>query len=316
MTVILDTFQYVSDTCLDVSKTFNLPVLAPYLILAGDIGWPNQLSYWNFLKTCSANYQMVFLVLGDREHQVAKWGFIPDFIREHIKKNLLLNVILLDNQSYDVVVNKTKYRLIGSTFWSYLSRPQEYVKCYERIRYIDPLTNNWVSFTEKVNELNVFCTNWLRGQIDLAKDRGMKVIGITHFPPSSSLVHPDYWKEEYTQFYYNPADFLLKDHVEYWVFGHAKARGWKKIGNTICVTNAQGEPGWIPKFLESPDPEPSIPYNIGSFHLNNSGEDLGDELDESAFVDVTSFVVDHVRSKDVGNWILSPNAGDLVNRFH
>jgi hypothetical protein len=68
--------QYVSDIHLEFHDKMNTgslqPLLfvkpvAPYLVLAGDIGVPDLKGYSVFLQWCSENWNAVFLVAGNHE---------------------------------------------------------------------------------------------------------------------------------------------------------------------------------------------------------------------------------------------------------
>ena len=65
--------QYVSDLHLE-KKINNRSIIAkkPYLILAGDIGYPFQNNYKNFLLHMSYIFNKVFLIAGNHEYDLLK----------------------------------------------------------------------------------------------------------------------------------------------------------------------------------------------------------------------------------------------------
>jgi len=65
-------FQLLSDIHLEFPSALEhfppFPVLAPYLFLVGDIGYPSKESYAKFLFAQSERYKGVFILAGNHEY--------------------------------------------------------------------------------------------------------------------------------------------------------------------------------------------------------------------------------------------------------
>ena len=60
--------QYVSDLHLEKGFKRVIKPSKPYLLLGGDIGYPNQQSYKNFLLDVSTQFEKVFILTGNHEY--------------------------------------------------------------------------------------------------------------------------------------------------------------------------------------------------------------------------------------------------------
>ena len=60
--------QYISDLHLEKNFPRNIKAEKPFLILAGDIGYPFQKSYVDFLQSLSYQFDKVFIITGNHEY--------------------------------------------------------------------------------------------------------------------------------------------------------------------------------------------------------------------------------------------------------
>ena len=116
--------QYVSD--LHLEKNFNnrsIIAKKPYLILAGDVGYPFENNYKNFLLHMSYIFDKVFIISGNHEY---------DFLRkdENINDRDLLinntcasrnNLFFLQEQTH-TICEKDNISIAGCTLWSKLPK--------------------------------------------------------------------------------------------------------------------------------------------------------------------------------------------------
>jgi hypothetical protein len=63
-------FQYISNLHLDLYPLglFDIDAIAPYLLLAGDIGNPYQKKYELFLENISKKFEKIFIISGNHEY--------------------------------------------------------------------------------------------------------------------------------------------------------------------------------------------------------------------------------------------------------
>ncbi len=242
MQSVLSKFQVISDVHLECIKAGvpDIQADAPYLVIAGDLGYPNQASYWNFLTDASTKYQLVFLVLGNHEYHCAEFGFVPRFVREQIAKQGLLNVILLDNATFDLWVDGLPVRVIGSTLWS--RAPADGGDEYAKIRV--KTQTRYISFDHICNTVHEQSALWLDAEIDRCAEDGRYAIVVTHYLPSFRLIHPDYASYPKNEYYASHLDYLLRPPVVVgWFFGHTHARGKVVVNDVPCLVGAIGYPG-------------------------------------------------------------------------
>ena len=116
--------QYVSDLHLE-KKINNRSIIAkkPYLILAGDIGYPFQNNYKNFLLHMSYIFNKVFLIAGNHEYDLLKKDEnIND--RDLLINNICAsrnNLFFLQQKTYKIC-EKDNISIAGCTLWAKLPK--------------------------------------------------------------------------------------------------------------------------------------------------------------------------------------------------
>lgn len=114
--------QYVSDLHLERGFKRNIKSEKPFLILAGDIGHPNDKIYENFLHNMSENFDKVFVISGNHEYDfTVKNSIIKiDEKIENIcaKRN---NLFYLQKKTHNIC-NQTNLYIAGCTLWSKLPK--------------------------------------------------------------------------------------------------------------------------------------------------------------------------------------------------
>ena len=124
--------QYISDLHLEKNFPRNIKAEKPFLILAGDIGYPFQKSYVDFLQSLSYQFDKVFIITGNHEYD--------DFTKsiEHVETQIESICATRNNLFYlqkntHVLCAESKIHLAGCTFWSELPRSKtEYHKDHKK----------------------------------------------------------------------------------------------------------------------------------------------------------------------------------------
>lgn len=215
-------FQVVSDLHLEINqqyRSFEIPVCAEHLILAGDVGrLVDYDHYCSFLQRQTDRFKLVFLVLGN--HEFYNDTFAAGIQRaRHLEREVSLKgrLILLHRGCYDIP--GSDITVLGCTLWS---------KVAEEAREIVSLK---IQDFKKIQEWTVDDHNgshqmditWLLGEIDAIQSRKRTLLVVTHHAPSlqgtSSPQHANSpWSSAFE------TDVLSQiprsTAVSSWVFGH------------------------------------------------------------------------------------------------
>jgi predicted phosphodiesterase len=234
--------QYISDLHLEMHAVGAVSQLmtkivakADICVLAGDIGYPYQSSYQNFLQGISKKFKHVFLIHGNHEYYQRKENIgksMNDVVLQ-TKKILPHNVHFLHNSHYDL----DGYRFIGSVLWSHIEDCKFLVNDVHCIGEFNVVNNN------KLHKHNF---KFLENEIQQSVLDNMKAIVITHHLPSWTLIDSKYDIGEYrnySQCFASHCDDLIVDPVCCWIYGHTHTAGYSVINNIPCVTNPIGYPG-------------------------------------------------------------------------
>ncbi|KAJ5567105.1 calcineurin-like phosphoesterase [Penicillium sp. DV-2018c] len=235
--------QILSDLHLEINQqyaAFEVPVCSKYLILAGDIGRLQDYdNYLSFLQTQAANFEKVFLVLGNHEF------YGESFESGHEKATRLaqepsLNgrVVLLHQQRYDIP--NSDITILGCTLWS--SVPEESKEVVQRKIQDYRQIRGW-----KVDQHNAAHQSdlaWLRNEIQTihresqTQSSTRSVVVVTHHAPSLKRTsRPEYEKNPWSVAFGTDLVSQRWEGVKVWVFGHThyttdfKQRGIRIVSN-------------------------------------------------------------------------------------
>lgn len=210
--------QYVSDIHLEYRK--KIPIIIPktnYLALLGDIGYPNQPIYHEFLKYCSQNWDQVLLLSGNHEYWARLHGQCDQRSNAHFENiNLMIsdlvsrydNVHFLNNSSYLL----DNYLILGTTLWS--ENPDHPQILMQHRKSID----------------------WIKNSLD--KNSHQEIIMLSHYLPSYRLIVPKYQNYPNKHRYASHLDHLIKPPIKAWLCGHSHCQYETKINNIYCGINA------------------------------------------------------------------------------
>lgn len=243
--------------------TFHQDDHKTVLVLPGDL-WTEDKSFnfmggFSWVKELSHQFYHIVIVLGNHDYWGSNINLLPLKIKEHISKQNLKNVSLLQNES--VVINDPdnpdkQVKFIGATLWTDLKKGDPLVSFGIRdfmvpdFRYIKR-AKTYSSFTPN---------DWLAEHITSHKFitsevfdnfNGNKVI-VTHHAPSFSSIDARYKQDPLYEVgnygYYSELGSELArypDNVKYWVHGHVH----NKVNYTIGPVTVLANPlGYISKF--------------------------------------------------------------------
>jgi predicted phosphohydrolase len=245
-------FQVASDLHLEFYEANDQPcqleVSAPYLILAGDIGYPFEPHYAKYLSDVSSKYTKVFVISGNHEYYSRNDKKSMTVIDAKIDEicTSLGNVFYLNNRS--IVVEGV--RLVGTTLWTQVSD--------ESKSYVGSAMNDYrciynddksLITPDDTNAYHFKNLEWLTSE--LHKYANEQVVVITHHLPSSVFIHKKYFGHPINEGFMTNLEMLMKKPVVAWIGGHTHCSinlVYKKIK---CIVNPLGYPGENPDFKKT-----------------------------------------------------------------
>ena len=208
-------------------------VKAPYLFLAGDIGYPklNHGIWLQFINFCEEFYEKIFYVAGNHEAYGSEYYETIETIKEVFKSKP--KFVFLES---GVIATLDKYKVIGCTLWSDINNKGfaelndgNYIKINKDniVRYIS--STDIQEFHKKEKE-------WLEKEVD------SNTIVMTHHLPSFSLIDSQYKHDKYnnlnTGFASNCDHILL--HAKAWIYGHTHIGAITDLFGIKCICNPYG----------------------------------------------------------------------------
>lgn len=225
-----------------------------YLVICGDIGYPDLEIYRDFLKYVSTRYNKVFIVAGNHEYykhlsedKMSVVNHNVDQIESQIQQIVdgFDNIIYLNRSVY--LDADTGLLFVGCVLWSHIPEDKaeiasKYLNDYRCITLDGrPLT------VEDYNRLHERDINWLQSVItekhEILTDRAWKIFVVTHHLPTSLLSHKKY--ESYSDLnccFYTDLPTSLFDKIDYWVCGHTHMHMSAEIGKCKLFVNPLGYP--------------------------------------------------------------------------
>ena len=239
--------QVLSDLHLEAGQqysSYDFPVAAPWLILAGDVGrLIDYEEYLGFISRQADRYERVFLALGNHEFFGLEHRTGIDTAHELVKEPRLGGkVVLLHRNQWDDPRPDSNLTILGCTLWSHVpmharEAVEKKVKDYREI-------HGWT--TDKHNEQHGEDLSWLCQRLDeLATTApGRHVLVVTHHAPatkgtSSPRNEENPWSSAYA------TDVLGKDaerwrQVRIWIFGHTHYSTDFTVQSVRLIANQRG----------------------------------------------------------------------------
>lgn len=258
--------QYVSDLHLEFYDKVAFPHLvrpaARHLVLAGDIGHPNDV-FKSFMSYVSTHWDHVFYVSGNHEYYAREqkhWAHkrpVPLQERDDELESIVskyTNVHMLNYKHPSYYLAKENLAVVGTTLWTHVppcmeSRAAEGMNDYRLIPWrsadgtIRPLTPT------DTNILHARDRQVLDAQIRFWESQKTDVCVVTHHMPSFGLVSPRYISNPLNVCFASDCEGLMRQNVKGWIYGHTHNAASGCIGGTFTGCNARGYPnqqveGW------------------------------------------------------------------------
>lgn len=237
--------QILSDLHLEIGQqysTFEIPVTAPYLILAGDVGrLSDGEQFRDFLQRLVPRCKRIFLVLGNHEFYGLDYGTALQRAQALEQEQSLQGKVTL--------LHKTRWSdpdsdltILGCTLWSAIP-PAAHDIVKARINDFKKISG-WS--VEEHNKIHADELRWLRGQVEqIADDPGAvtrQLLVVTHHAPClDGTSSPEHVGNPWTPAF---ATDLLSDgvwkRVQTWVFGHTHYSADFVRNGTRVVSNQRG----------------------------------------------------------------------------
>ncbi|KAJ5818572.1 hypothetical protein N7474_004163 [Penicillium riverlandense] len=241
-------FQVLSDLHLEINQqylTFEIPVCAKYLILAGDVGrLLDYDNYRDFLRKQTDRFEIVFLILGN--HEFYNDTFIAGLQKARQleqEPSLSGRLILLHQGHYDIPGSHVT--ILGCTLWSkipdearniVLSKIQDFKKIQD-----------WT--VDDHNRSHRSDLAWLQSQIESiqsknkTQNRKRSILVVTHHAPSlQGTSNPQHANNPWSSaFATNILSQVSKSSdIKSWIFGHTHYTTEFKHQGIRVVANQRG----------------------------------------------------------------------------
>lgn len=253
-------FQLLSDMHLEFIKKAPKPhVLAPNLILAGDIGKINTPGWTQFIEYCAGSWEHIFYVFGNHEFYNGHQFYHGSKSITQLKSDYVNyfsrypNIHLLDNSGYDL----DGLAIYGFVGWT---RSPFETDCQARneindYNFIYKDKNNLITpeyITELANQdLDKFKL-WIKSQTNPS-------LVITHFPPiRTGTSNPIYLSEPKQTNKYFAWDNLIKSEqidtsalpIHTWVSGHTHW-SYDLVDSETKIRYVSNQMGYLEEIKES-----------------------------------------------------------------
>lgn len=239
--------QIISDLhgeCLGSPKelwNFIIPS-ASIVIVAGDI---HSYRLEETLNELSTKFEKVIAILGNHDYYMNNILSVIDYKPD--KSLLNENVVILNRDCYELV----DVVFIGCTLWSDFKNNDFSVNQNAKLNINDFYRikkQDFSRFTpDDAIEIFNLDKQFIIDSIEQYKNLGKKIVVITHFIPSYSLVL-EKWKtyNNLLNYYFSGnCDSIIEkynDDIDYFIFAHSHDATDKFLGNIRCICNPLGYP--------------------------------------------------------------------------
>jgi predicted MPP superfamily phosphohydrolase len=214
--------------------------------LLGDIGYPTQRLYMQFLKQMALLYQYVIVIPGNHEYwdenvSIENLDQIMTQMCDQIntspsefgRKGSKGKIIYL--QKSFVVIDG--YRLIGCTLWSHINFPNKLGTAQFDYQYVHKSQSLLVT-CEDTNQLHNDHVQWIQSQITECHQNNQPLIVLTHFGPEveTRAIPPKFRGGNYQEGYSTELRTMIKPPIVCWCYGHTH-HPYKGDHNGVLIQN-------------------------------------------------------------------------------
>jgi hypothetical protein len=224
---------------------------ANVLVLAGDIGYPEDSITKMFLAWCCSSWPHVVWVLGNHEYYTRRTPKVYTMAeKEQLAEDYMVihpNLsVLID--SVDDTFEHLGFRILGTTMWTdadtFHAHELKKLNDFQMIRMESTRPfqiNDW-------KRLHQASRTFLQQELDDCAAQGLKAIVVSHYLPTYKMILEQYQGLDLNCGFAAHAEDLL-DHsaTALWICGHSHGQQTlqykKRDGTTIlCALNARGYP--------------------------------------------------------------------------
>ncbi len=246
--------QCISDLHLEFYKTLEkvppIPVRAPILVLAGDIGYPTLPLYWEFLTKVSQDFEHVILVPGNHEYyhnntqiykkRILSISKMDELIQGQLSHLGLTNVHFL--QKSEVVLNNIRF--VGATLWSHI--PAEHAT-----EVMTSMADFRRSFSDagtlQISDMNMLHADHVQYlKHALQTETNLKTVVVTHHMPSFRLIASEYEGSNINCAFASSVLEELTVKPDVWICGHSHRRTDVQLDGVRVIMHAVGYPDELP----------------------------------------------------------------------
>ena len=247
------TFQYISDIHLEHYKLEEIDKVIPelkadILILAGDIGYPEQIQYKTYIEKVSKIWKKVFVISGNHEYYQLNKKYNEYKTKEEIDLVIedvitdFANVFFLNNSKIEFDYNEKKYVILGTTLFSDVG-PTNYAlmanmndfRCIYKKLNDNIKTIHLLDYIKYYNEAKTF----IEKELSYYKETEYNVVVVTHHSPSFQCIDDKYKSSKIVKAFYTDLEYLIKD-IYCWIYGHTHSQKEISINGVQVVNNSIG----------------------------------------------------------------------------
>ena len=226
-------------------------IVAPNLILAGDIGRPDIATLQNFLLDQCQKFEHIFYVAGN--HCFYEGEYYDRLEQLQQLNNLHTRIHFLHNTTY---LLENNVRILGTTLWTHVAEQtaaeiSRRLNDYYKIKILVE-EHNGNRKALKRHRITVDDTNewhsqqhaWLVQEIEKARENKEHVVIITHHPPvRRHTCSKEDEQSELLDAFVNDHDADCVDPVRLWFCGHTHKSTDLSINSTRIISNQLGYVG-------------------------------------------------------------------------
>lgn len=243
--------QVVSDLHLELRNNSYGPTIepkAPYLALLGDIGKPHQNSYKQFVAQQAAQFEKVFVVLGNHEYYGSALGVPEKNLKAICEKHPNVVALLPDSPSHRVPDPSNPGKsmvVIGSTLWSSVpDKAAMAVATALNDYHMISDTDGGQLTVPRVNNLHQEHLNIITAATQDAYRNNERAIVLTHHAPLfHGVSHPKYMvpgRDLVNHGFATDLSSLMGNFIVAWFYGHTHYNNEQRVNGTLVTCNQSG----------------------------------------------------------------------------